>query len=219
MKISNELISSSPIFINPSFEQVLDLRGCHILNLDNLSATLDYFNCIDLSNNLIEEVAPDVELKNLRTLILSNNKIFKVVAIDQLFPSLENLVLSNNNIKDIESIIVLRKCKNLKRLFLINNPVSFISDYRLKICSMLPNLKVLDFTKFSKNEKNEARNKYPNQSSLEITKILKSMSKKEKLKKLIESVKTLEEANRLELLISSEQLSDDLIDQLLVKVI
>ena len=74
------------------------MRGFQIQEIDNLSATLDYYDAIDLSNNMIENLESYATLKNLKTLICNFNKIKKIQSIADAFPNLENLVLMNNNI-------------------------------------------------------------------------------------------------------------------------
>lgn len=51
MKITAELIQQSPQFTNPLNERQLDLRGYKLKLIENLGATLDFYECIDLSDN------------------------------------------------------------------------------------------------------------------------------------------------------------------------
>lgn len=66
----------------------------------------------------------------------------------------------NNQIKQIEDVKELSKLKNIKRIYLNNNPVVYTDEYRLKLIAMLPKLKILDFQKVSMSERKLAKNKY-----------------------------------------------------------
>lgn len=100
VKITAELISRSAQYLNPVKEFQLDLRGYKIAAIENLSATMDQFGCIDLSDNSITLLESLPKLNRLRTLMLINNRVIKIEKdFAATCPNLENLVLTNNKVK------------------------------------------------------------------------------------------------------------------------
>lgn len=75
MKITNELIQYSNQWVNPIYERQLDLKGNKFSSIENLGATLDFFNCIDLSDNEISKLSNFSLLKKLKSLLICNNRI------------------------------------------------------------------------------------------------------------------------------------------------
>lgn len=75
MKITAELIQQSPQFTNPLNERQLDLRGYKISGIENMGATLNFFECIDLSDNELRKLGNFSYLDRLTSLILTNNRI------------------------------------------------------------------------------------------------------------------------------------------------
>ena len=53
MRINHELIAQCKFRVNALLERQLEMRGLNIGEIENLSATLDFFDAIDLSNNNI----------------------------------------------------------------------------------------------------------------------------------------------------------------------
>ena len=56
MSLSANLISRSPAFLSPLKDRELDLRGNKIAVIENLAATQDQFDSIDLSDNEIRKL-------------------------------------------------------------------------------------------------------------------------------------------------------------------
>ena len=145
MKITNELIQYSNQWVNPIYERQLDLKGNKFSTIENLGATLDFFNCIDLSDNEISRLSNFSLLKKLTSLLICNNRIQKIADLSHSLPNLQNLMLTNNKIQDLSELDNLSNCSRLLRLCLINNQVTQHKDYRLYVISRIPSLKVLDF--------------------------------------------------------------------------
>eukprot|EP01017_Pseudomicrothorax_dubius_P024888 TRINITY_DN2648_c0_g2_i4.p1 TRINITY_DN2648_c0_g2~~TRINITY_DN2648_c0_g2_i4.p1 ORF type:complete len:153 (+),score=39.33 TRINITY_DN2648_c0_g2_i4:47-460(+) len=123
-RINAELIQHAHQFLNPLKERQLDLRGYKISAIENLGATMDYFECIDLSDNEITKLGNFSLLKRLKSLILTNNRIAKISNFADSLPILENLLLANNRIVELSEIDNLSDFKNLKRLVLLNNVIT-----------------------------------------------------------------------------------------------
>ena len=85
------------------------------------------------------------KLKSLKIISLSANKISSLKPFQDL-EELKELYLRNNNISNIDEIDYLKKCKNLKSLWLEDNPIynNNIDECQKKIIEKLPNLDNLD---------------------------------------------------------------------------
>ncbi|EGR27861.1 small nuclear ribonucleoprotein polypeptide a, putative, partial [Ichthyophthirius multifiliis] len=210
-KITAELIQQSNQIINPLRERHLDLKGLKIYVIENLGATLDFFDCIDMSDNEIKKLGNFSILLRLKTLILNNNKISKLSRINEALPNLENLCLMNNRITELKEIDSLSGCQKLQRLVLYNNVVTQAPDFRLYVISRIPSLRMLDFQKVTKQEREQAQAKFefqPQLNKIEDQETKLAKDKKEKLRYLIENAQTAEEINRIELLLKSSELKN-----------
>eukprot|EP00033_Pygsuia_biforma_P001784 GCRY01001994.1.p1 GENE.GCRY01001994.1~~GCRY01001994.1.p1 ORF type:complete len:202 (-),score=13.56 GCRY01001994.1:324-929(-) len=73
------------------------------------------------------------------------------------FPNLTTLYLHGNNISDLKELQKLSRLQNLKTLTLHGNPVEENNrDYRWRVISLLPNLRTLDFSPVTKNDRFQA---------------------------------------------------------------
>jgi U2 small nuclear ribonucleoprotein A' len=129
--------------------------------IENLGATLDFFDCIDLSDNEIKKLGnfsvllrffyipvscfKFFLLNRLKSLILNNNKIHKIQNISDSLPNLENLCLMSNKITELSELDNLSDCKNLKRLVLFNNAITHVQTLthltRLQTIDCMPSQK------------------------------------------------------------------------------
>ena len=163
VKLTSEVISHGYQYMNVMKEYELSLRGFKIMNIQNLSATNDQFSCINLTDNSISEINILPQLKRLKTLMLINNRISNVekdFAIN--CPFLTNLILINNKITDFQQIDNIATCKSLEKLYLLDNVVTKLKNYRLYVIFKIPSLRILDFQRVTKKEREEAFNKFSN---------------------------------------------------------
>ena len=161
VKLTSEVISRGFQYMNVSKEYELSLRGFKIMDIQNLSATNDQFSCINLTDNSISEINYLPQLKRLKTLMLINNRITKIendFAIN--CPLLSNLVLTNNKISDFKQIDNIASCKSLEKLYLVDNMVTKLKNYRLYVIYKIPTLRILDFQRVTKKEREEAIKKF-----------------------------------------------------------
>lgn len=122
--------------------------GQRIPAIENLSATQDQFDAIDLSNNDLKKLESATILKRLKMLLMSNNKLNRIAeAIGDFFPKLEALVLSNNDFAKLSELDNLASLRALRTLSLIDNAVTKLPDYRAYVLHLLPGLRTLDFQK------------------------------------------------------------------------
>lgn len=104
---------------------------------------------IDLSHNYL------VNLNYVKLHIFS----FKITFFKKNFkefPNLRTLYLHCNYIKDLRELMNLKDCQNLKSLTIHGNPVETVSNFRIYIIGMLPQVKKIDTVLVSKKEKDNA---------------------------------------------------------------
>jgi len=158
MRLTAELVSRAVSLVNTLKQRELDLRGHKIPMIENLGATEDQYDCIDLSDNEIRKLENFPLLKRLVTLLLSNNRIQRIgPALNESLPQLEMLVLTNNNLTQLPDLDPLAALNgSLRYLSLLDNPVTKKPHYRLYVIHKLPRLRVLDFKKVKYQERKDA---------------------------------------------------------------
>jgi len=159
--LTAELVREAPQYINPLMQRELGLRGYKIQAIENLGATQDQYQAIDMSDNEIIKVDNFPQLKRLETILLSNNRVCRIATgLGASVPELATLNLTNNELSKIRDLDALSSFTNLTHLTLTNNPVCKIDDYRLYAIHRNPKLKVLDFAKVKPTERDAAKEKY-----------------------------------------------------------
>jgi len=97
VRLTAELILTSPAFVNPLKERELDLRGNKISQIENLGATEDQYDVLDFSDNDITRLEGFPLLVRLSTILLNNNRIATIAnGLGSKISNLENLILTNN---------------------------------------------------------------------------------------------------------------------------
>lgn len=232
MRLTADLIERSAAFTNTLGDRELDLRSNKIPAIENLIASRDLFDTIDLTDNEIKRLENFPKLDRLSTLFLSNNSISK---IDNEFfspkqlPTLNTLILTNNRILDFGDLEGLKVfSETLRHLSLLDNPVTKKPHYRYFIISKLPKLKTLDFKRIRPVEVEAALKMFPADGSKTFDideqadeiiqedrprkrgKLALSDKQVESIKKAIKSAKTLAEVNRLEKILQAGHIPDDI---------
>jgi len=142
------------VFFNPTREREIQLRGHKIGVIENLGATQDQFDCIDLSDNEISKVDGFPLLQRLRTLLFNNNTISKIEKnLEEFLPHLDTLVLTNNRLTNLSDIDPLSTLSSLRSLSLLENMITKKPHYRLYVIHKLPHLRILDFRKIKEKER------------------------------------------------------------------
>lgn len=185
MKLTHELLSSAPSYLNAISERELLLRGkegfviicsnifylCsnyfiltyslghNIPLIENLGVTKDLNDSIDLTDNGISVLGNFPKLNRLRTLLVARNKISHIhpTSFASSVPNLEMLVLSNNHIANLSDLQTLSQLSKLTYLSLVDNPVTNVDYYRSWIIWLNPNIRVLDFQKVKESERERAK--------------------------------------------------------------
>mmetsp|Transcript_35055 Transcript_35055/g.91045 ORF Transcript_35055/g.91045 Transcript_35055/m.91045 type:complete len:274 (+) Transcript_35055:205-1026(+) len=166
-RLTAELILRSPQYMNCCKDYELDLRGNKITEIENLGATENQFDSIDLSDNAVMRLEGFPALKRLKQLLLSNNRLARISKnLEAQIPNLEVLVLSNNRFTNLSDIDMLATLPKLKYLSLLDNPVTKRPDYRLYVVSRLKRLKVLDFKRITPKEREAAASKFPTEEDM-----------------------------------------------------
>jgi len=228
-RLTAELIHTSPQFVNPLKQRELDLRGNKIPQIENLGATEDQFEVIDLSDNDIAKLEGFPLLHRLTALFLSNNRLVSIaLGLGVKLPNLDTLVLTNNKIESLAELDSLGEIPHLNMLSLLKNPVTSKPHYRWYVIYKCPALKVLDFKKVSAKEREAATAFFGGQAGQQYeTEILNSrpaaaagaaaagvlgltMEEKQQIRELIAKADTLEEVQRLEQVLQSGKMPKEL---------
>ncbi|KAM2018633.1 hypothetical protein ACFX1T_021548 [Malus domestica] len=234
VRLTADLVWKSPHFFNALKERELDLRGNKIAVIENLGATEDQFDTIDLSDNEIVKLENMPYLNRLGTLIINNNRITRINPnIGEFLPKLHTLVLTNNRLVNLVEIDPLASLPKLQYLSLLDNNITKKPNYRLYLIHKLKSLRVLDFKKVKNKERLEAQTLF---SSKEVEEETRKVSPQKfvpevpevsqeqqapkvvaptpeqimKIKAAIVNSSTLEEVARLEKALKSGQLPADL---------
>lgn len=158
VKLTAQMIADSPQYTNPLRDREVDLRGYKLSVIENLGATLDQFDCIDLSDNDIKKLENFPLLRRLRMLILNNNRICRFESnMEQCLPQLETVVLTNNNVQELTDLEPLKTIKTLTNISFLRNPITTKQNYRLFVIHCLPQVRVLDFQRVKMKEREAAK--------------------------------------------------------------
>mmetsp|Transcript_4690 Transcript_4690/g.17630 ORF Transcript_4690/g.17630 Transcript_4690/m.17630 type:complete len:214 (-) Transcript_4690:39-680(-) len=157
-RLTIQLIEQSPQFVNAHQKRELDLRGNSIAIVENMGATRDSFDCIDLSNNSIQALSNFPKLVHLQSLYLCHNQMHTIQQnLHEFLPNLNTLNLTNNKIASLDEVSHLKQCSKLENLVLKENPVCSVAQYRQQVIRLLPQLKYLDHLKVKKQEREQVQ--------------------------------------------------------------
>ncbi|KAM0947173.1 putative U2 small nuclear ribonucleoprotein A' [Dioscorea sansibarensis] len=237
VRLTADLIWKSPHFFNAIKERELDLRGNKIAVIENLGATEDQFDTVDLSDNEIVKLENFPYLNRLGTLLINNNRITRINPnLGEFLPKLHTLILTNNRLVNLVEIDPLASLPKLQMLSLLDNNVTKKANYRLYVIHKLKGLRLLDFKKVKQKERIEAQSMFATKEAEEEAKKLPAKTftpgelqdvpdntKTEKpprvvaptpeqitaIKAAIVNSQTLEEVARLEQALKSGQIPDE----------
>ena len=136
-------LSFNPLITTNFKELLLNIPQLRFLNLKSTglysvpTLYLNYLMELDLSKNQIQEVDPLLDLKFLRKLIISDNKIFNITTLARnMPPSLRSLDISRNPIRKI-SLHDFTPIRRLEEMAIedvkISNTDAFIKLHSLKV--------------------------------------------------------------------------------------
>eukprot|EP01136_Pigoraptor_vietnamica_P024935 Opistho-1_new@78397 len=230
VRLTADLIVESPQYLNPVKDREIDLRSNKIAVIENLGATLDQFDSIDLTDNHIRKLEGFPLLLRLKTLFLSNNRISKIDKdVAQNIPNVDELILANNQLSELGDLKPLAKFTKLRSLCLMRNPVASQPHYRPFIIHNIPTLKLLDFKRIKTKERLEANKMFGGKKGQKLNDELSNKvstfvpgeglpteaikptltpAEVQKIKDAIGQATTLEEMRRLELQLQTGQMPD-----------
>jgi len=224
VRLTAELVLSAPAYVNPLKQRELDLRGNKIALIENLGATEDQYDTIDLSDNDIIKFDNFPILKRLTTILLNNNKLSVLSSgLGSKIGNLDTLVLTNNKIANLGDLDPLGEFKKLRTLTLLKNPVVRHPQYRLYLIHKLPALKWLDFQKVKRQEKLEAKTTFGGEegtklkAAIEKTRTFEpgrvtdglTQEQKDKIKAALEKAVSLPEIQSLERILQTQKFPKD----------
>lgn len=180
MRLTLDLIVAAPQYMNPCKDRMISLRGYKIPTIENLGATRDQFDCIDLCDNDLIKVHNIPQLRKLKVLLLANNRISRI-APDAFTttPNLTSLILTNNKIERLSDLYPLREAKKLERLSLGDNTVTSIPLYREFVIFLIPTLRYLDFQKISEAIRNDAVSVFDSENGKQLLASIAPVSENE----------------------------------------
>lgn len=98
-------------------------------------------------------------MTRLITLILHNNQISKIATtLGQYINNIQAMILTNNKITSLVEIKAFTSCLKLRTLVLLENPISYLPNYRSYVIFHLPQVTSVDYCVVSKKERLEAKN-------------------------------------------------------------
>lgn len=158
MRLTAELIrDEAESHINPIKQRELSLRSRRIPAIENLGATKDAYECLDLTDNDLLSLSNFPRLGHLTSLLCAKNRISKISpSIGKSLPNLQVLQLSFNVIEDLHVLKPLGDLKKLEFLCLMDCPVQKQPNYRLFVVYTCKALRFLDYTKVKDVDRRDA---------------------------------------------------------------
>lgn len=157
VRLTADLLQSSPSYLNPVKDRELDLRGHKAPAIENLGVTRDQNEAIDLTDNDVRYLGNFPRFTRLRTLLLSNNRISSVSPnFASTVPNLRHLVLTNNAIGELGDLDPLSGLRHLELLVVMGNPVCKHDRYRAWMVWNNPSLRILDYARVTQRERSAA---------------------------------------------------------------
>jgi Leucine-rich repeat (LRR) protein len=126
---------------------------------------------LDLSNNKINDLRCLVHFPKLHSLVLDRNELTSHIKLPFL-PNLHTLWVNHNKVSNLSVFVenVAAGCPNLTFFSMMDNPAApsyfnqgtleQYTDFRYYVISYLPNLKVLDDTEITEEERQQAISVY-----------------------------------------------------------
>jgi U2 small nuclear ribonucleoprotein A' len=153
-RLTVDLIARSPQFQNPLKQRELDVRGNKIPAIENLGATDDQFDVIDLSDNEVTRLDNFPRLHRLTTIMACNNRIQRNGSVP---PTIDTLILTNNRLTSLGDLSALTELPKLRTLSLLKNPVTRVEHYREFVIHSCPALRFFDFQLVKEKDRKEAK--------------------------------------------------------------
>lgn len=231
MKFTPSVVIDAPTYYVDHFNGRFNIDKCVILRNMQLESDPELMtislrhlphpvHILDLTNNELTEFPNLRDNKDIHTLLLSRNQISQLNG-DYLPHHLTHLVICNNNIISFEQLNGLQNSpKSLRSLQLRGNSVVHLEGYREYVLRLVPNLRILDYTRVTDQERERSKkvdlsdggihsNRIPGIMSRDkdmemMHMVIDKMSeeRRKELNKQLTNATSLEEINRIEKLLS-----------------
>ncbi|KAI2623720.1 L domain-like protein [Xylaria nigripes] len=157
MRLTAELLQSSPSWLNALKERELNLRGHRIPAIENLGVAGPQ-DAIDLVDNDIQVLGNFPLSPRIHTLLLARNRISSIqLTLTNSIPNLMNLQLESNNLRELADLDPLASFPRLTHLVLRDNPVTKKEHYRYWVLWRCPSVRFLDYVKVKDAERKHAK--------------------------------------------------------------
>ncbi|KAI1431883.1 L domain-like protein [Xylaria sp. CBS 124048] len=157
MRLTAELLQSSPSWLNALKERELNLRGHRIPAIENLGVAGPQ-DAIDLVDNDIQVLGNFPLSPRIRTLLLARNRVASIQpTLATSIPNLTNLQLESNNMVELADLDPLSSFARLTHLVLRDNPVTKKENYRYWVLWRCPSVRFLDYVKVKDAERQHAK--------------------------------------------------------------
>ena len=120
--------------------------------------SLPYIKNLKFFNSFLKDISIVSQCTSIESATFSKNNISSLSCFKNL-RNLRELSLADNNISNMNELIYLSSCPNLIKLWLRNNPISSLWDYRIQVIRYIPSLKYLDDQEITPEEKIMANTK------------------------------------------------------------
>jgi U2 small nuclear ribonucleoprotein A' len=142
---------------HPLHTQTISLRSASIPLIENTSILLDQLDSYDLTDNSITTLSNLGSTTRLQELLLSKNEIVTISPRLPLeVPNLQTLILDHNLLPTLASLQPLFQLTSLTFLSLHSNPCARHPLYRTFMIMSMPQLKVLDYRRVTRQEREKA---------------------------------------------------------------
>lgn len=115
---------------------------------------------VNMWGKKLRDVSIIAQLSNVETIALSVNEVASLEPFGQC-KNLRELFLRKNTVTELKELFFLRGVQQLRVLWLSDNPISTVEDYRLFTIAVLPQLTKLDEVDITAEEREQARTKFP----------------------------------------------------------
>ena len=114
--------------------------------------SLPYIKNLKFFNSFLNDISIVSNCTSIESATFSKNNISSLKCFKNL-QYLRELSLADNNISNINELIYLGTCPNLTKLWLKNNPISNLPDYRIQVIKYIPSLPFLDDYEVTNDER------------------------------------------------------------------
>ena len=136
--------------------------------IENIAALEDQFDVMDFSDNEIHKLDNFPKLHRLHTIIAHQNYISRIGLIGEQIPGLKAVILTSNRISHFSELKNLASARALEYASFLENPISARQYYRAYMIHKFPCLKLLDFRKVTRKEREHVKEMFSSESGVKL---------------------------------------------------